>query len=217
MVILEQCRIDQDGKHLIIEAAVENLSYYKNVYIESVVVDTNDTFSQNGPSSNVVFEQTFESQYEQIDVTNDCEPLKTDENCKCGNIYNATKAGVKRVRLCLTAKDLNMDNLDDNIFFVYVICNGVPAPNTPCGMDNQFTMGVAVNMRPIYNMAMQYIKELDSSCSMPKGFIDMILRLKAFELSLKTGNYPTAFKQWDKLFKNKIGITTIKRCGCNGN
>ena len=76
--------------------------------------------------------------------------------------------------------------------------------------------GIAVNLRPIYNMAMGYIKELDSNCSIPKGFIDMILRIKAFKLALKTGNYTVAFKWWDKLFKNKRSISINKRCGCNG-
>lgn len=216
MVVLEQCRIDHEGKKLIIEAAVENLSYYRDIYIESVIVDTNDTYSPNGPSNSPVFSQTFEPKHMKVDVREDCNSVKVDENCKCGDVYTSQKAGVKRVRLCLTPKDLKMSSLDDNIFFVYVTATGVPSPCTPCGMDNSFVMGVAVNLRPIYNMAMKYVKELDSACSIPKGFIDMILRLKAFDLSLRTGNYPIAFKQWDKLFKNKVSVSPSRGCGCNG-
>lgn len=122
----------------------------------------------------------------------------------------------KRVRLCLSAKDLNLSTLDDNIFIVYARATGIPSPDTPCGMDNEFTMAIALNLRPIYNMAMGYIKELDSSCNIPKGFIDAILRIKALKLALKTGNYPVAFKYWDKLFKNKISVIPTKHCGCNG-
>lgn len=216
MVVLEQCRIDQEGKHLIIEAAVENLSYYRDVYIESVIVDTNSTYSPNGPSNNPVFYQAFEPDYMKVDVQDDCNSLKTEEDCKCGNIYTSQKAGVKRISLCLTTKDLNGANLDDNIFFVYIVATGIPAPCTPCGMDNKYTMGVAVNLRPVYNMAMNYVKELDSTCSIPRGFIDMVLRLKAFDLSLRTGNYPMAIKQWDRLFKNKISVSPNRGCGCNG-
>lgn len=214
MVVIEQCRVDQEGKHLIIDASVENLSYYKNVSIEAVVIDTDETFSENGPSSNAVFSQNFDQPYDSVGTLYDT--LRTDEGCDCGNVYTKGN-GVKRVRLCLSSRDLSMASLNDNIFFVYIICTGVPSPDTPCSMDNHTTMGVAVNLRPIYNMSMKYIKELDSSCVMPKGFIDMILRIKAFELSLRTGNYITALKQWKKLFKNKVGMTTIKRCGCNGN
>lgn len=216
MVVLNECRIDQEGKHLIIEATVENLSYYKNVYIESVIVDTNNTYSPNGPSNNPVFSQEFESEYYKVDTRHDCSPVTVDSSCKCGDVYTSQKAGIKHIRLSISAKDMKLSNLDNNIFFVYIIATGIPAADTPCGMDNEFVMGVAVNLRPIYNMAMGYIKELDSNCNIPRGFIDMILRLKAFDLSLRTGNYPIAFKQWDKLFKNKVSVSPKRGCGCNG-
>lgn len=201
MVIFNECRIDDEGKRLIIEASVENLSYYKNVYIDSIVIDTDKTYSSNGPSNNPVFSKAFKK--------DDLEIEEYDNG-------TTQKTGVKKVRLCLNSKDLKVDSLDNNIFFVYILTTGIPDPDTPCGMDNCFAMGIAVNLRPIYNMAMKYIKELDSTCTIPKGFIDMILRLKAFDLSLRTGNYSIAFKQWDKLFKNKISVSPNTGCGCNG-
>lgn len=216
MIILNQCKIDYEGKYLVIEATVENLSYYKNVYIDSVIIDTNDTYSPTGPSNEPIFTQSFTPEHMKVDVREDCNSVKVDPECKCGDVYTSQKAGVKHIKLTLSAKDLNTASLDDNIFFVYVITTGVPASCTPCGMDNEYVKGVAINMRPIYNMAMKYIKELESNCTVPKGFIDMILRIKAFELSLKTGNFPTAFKQWDKLFKNKVSIPSNRNCGCNG-
>ena len=201
MVIFNECRIDDEGKRLIIEASVENLSYYKNVYIDSIVIDTEKTYSPNGPSDNSVFSKAFKKDDLEIEEYDNGKTQKT---------------GVKKVRLCLNSKDLKVDSLDNNIFFVYILTTGIPDPGTPCGMDNCFAMGIAVNLRPVYNMAMKYIKELDSTCTIPKGFIDMILRLKAFDLSLRTGNYSIAFKQWDKLFKNKISVSPNTGCGCNG-
>lgn len=215
MIVLNECRVSPDGKALIVEATVENLSYYENVYIDSVVVDTQKTFLDSGPSNSPVFTKQFISEYPQVDVKEDCNSLRTDEDCKCGNIYTSKKKGHKKVRLYISAEDMGLANLNEDIFFVYVMATGVPASCTPCGMDNQYVMGIAINMRPIYNKAMSFIKELESACSTPKSFIDMILRLKAFELSLKTGNYPVAFKQWDKLFKDKVTVTP-KNCGCNG-
>lgn len=215
MIVLNECRVSHDGKALIVEATVENLSYYKSVYIDSVVVDTQKTFLNSGPSNNPVFIKQFTSDYPQVDVLDDCGSLRTDEECKCGNIYTSKKKGHKNIKLYISAEDMKLSNLNDDIFFVYVVATGVPAACTPCGMDNQYTMGVAVNMRPIYNKAMSFIRELDKDCATPRGFVDMILRLKAFELSLKTGNYPIAFKQWEKLFKEKVTITP-RNCGCNG-
>lgn len=217
MIILNQCRIDPEGKCLIIEATVETLSYYNNVYIESVKIDTDKTYAESGPSSNPIYTKEYESDYLQVDTLDDCSPLKTDEECKCGNVYAAEKAGVKHISLILSAKDLGLPNLNENIFFVYVIATGAPAPCTPCGMDNAYVRGVTFNMRPIYNMAMKFIKEINYNCVIPKGFIDMILRMKAFDLALRTGNFATAFRIWGKLFKNKTTVTPSKGCGCNGN
>lgn len=191
MVIIEQCEIDPKGTYLIIEAVVENLDYYENVYIKDIIIDTDKTYKDTGFN---------------------------EEKC----IYRNSKSikpieeKSKRVKLCLTAKELNLDSLNDNIFFVYIETEGTPYPEPPCCKDHRISMGVAVNLRPIYNMAMGYIKELSSTCTVPRGFIDMILRLKALDLSLKTGNYYMAFNQWDKLFKNKINVPLNKGCGCNG-
>lgn len=79
-------------------------------------------------------------------------------------------------------------------------------------------MGVALNLRPIYNGAMGYIKTLGNNCEIPKGFIDLFLKYKALELSLKTGNYPEAFKLWKYLIKGGTLSSVIKKgCGCHGN
>lgn len=213
MIILEQCRIDHDRGQLVIDAVVENLEYYKDVYIASVVIDTDKSYSPNGPSSNPAYLMNFEEESLRVVTDSPCTNVSVDEDCKCGDVY--TKRGRKRVSLRLDAEDLGV-SLNERIFFVYVIATGIPSPHTPCGMDNSYVMGVTVNMRPIYNMSMKYIKELDSTCSIPRGFIDSILRLKAFDLSMKTGNYPIAFKQWDKLLRNKSSVVPKKGCGCNG-
>ena len=215
MVVLEQCRIDPEKRLLIIEAVIENLNYYKDVNIAAVIIDTQETFVDSGPSNRAIYHMSYEEEDYSVGTLDDCTSVKTDEECKCNNIVTSQRHGNKRVRLCLSEKDLGV-SLENNIFFVYIVTNGIPAPCTPCGMDNLYTMGIAVNLRPIYNMAMKYIKELDSNCSIPRGFIDMILRIKAFDLSLRTGNYPIAFKQWDKLIKNKVSVSPNRGCGCNG-
>lgn len=186
MVIFNECRIDKEGKNLIVDVSVDSLPYYKNVYLESITIDSDKTFIEHGPSSNPIYSNTF---------------VESDK--------------LKNVRLKLDYRDLGLNNLNDNILFVYIGAGGVPEFNTPCGMDNKYSVAVAVNLKPIYNMAMSYVRELEDTCNTPKGFIDIILRLKAFELSVKTGNFLTAIKQWDKLFKNKK-IVSPNKCGCNG-
>lgn len=205
MVIFNECRIDKEGKNLIIDVSVDSLSYYENVYLESVIIDSDKTFIEHGPSSNPIYTKSF------------VEPEDSYDGVIESNVFviNEEEVDLKNKRLQLSCKDLGLDNFNDNILFVYISVSGVPDIDTPCGMDNKYSMAVAVNLNPVYNTAMNYIKELKDTCNIPKGFIDMILRLKAFELSINTGNFITAINQWDKLFKNKR-IVSSNKCGCNG-
>lgn len=214
MIVLNECRVSQDGNSLIVEATVENLNYYKNIYIDSVVIDTQKTFLESGPSDNPIYTEHFNLEYSDVGIMDGCSSLKSDEECKCGNIF--VEGRIKHIRLSIPKEDLSKASLNDDIFFVYVIATGVPEACTPCGMDRRYVMGVAVNLRPIYNSAMAFIKELDQNCSIAKGFIDMILRIKAFEISLKTGNYISAMKQWHRLLRTRTPMSNYKPCGCNG-
>ena len=190
MVVFNECRIDKEGKNIILDVSVDSLSYYKNMYLDSVIIDTDKTFIDCGPSSTPIYNQKFPN-------------------------VNGEKP--KNIRVKINHSELSDSNIDLNncILFIYIKVGGVPDINTPCGCDKTYSIAVAVNLRPIYNIAMRYIKELDNNCTIPKGFIDMILRLKAFEMSIKTGNFTTAINQWNKLFKNKRTVSS-SNCGCNG-
>jgi len=123
----------------------------------------------------------------------------------------------KNVRLMIKAKDLELDSLDEDIFFVYIEAQGVPDPDTPCTLDENIGLGVVYNVRPIYNIGMSYVRELSSMCDIPKGFIDYILRYNALELALRTGHYTEAIKYWDRFFSKRLpDIPRYKGCGCNG-
>ena len=214
MISFNELRISPDSKHLIIEAEVDSDKYFDKVYINSIIIDTQDTYSPNGPSDKAIYHYTTEKQNDLIySVPDDgCQPIQVEDDlsyCFVDSIESQRK-----VRLVLSVKDLGVD-LNKNIFFVYAIANGVPDINTPCGWDKSTIMGTVVNLLPIYRMSMGYIKELNSSCSTPKGFIDSIFRLKAFELSIKTGNYLEAIKLWNKFFVNSIN-NPVSKCDCYG-
>lgn len=216
MVIINELRITPDGKSLIVDASIENLSYYKDVNIAAVIIDTQDTFISSGPSNRAIYHQSYEKKSHIVGVLDDCSSIKTDDSCKCDGIVTAQKYGTKHIRSILTQKDLGV-SLDNNIFFVYIVTNGTPSPCTPCGMDNLYTMGITYNLRPLYNLGMNYVRELADTCDIPRNFINYILRFKAFELAIRTGNYTDAFKYWDAFFKNKTSsISKPKGCGCHG-
>lgn len=196
MIQFNTLKITQDGKNLIINASVKNLSYYTNVLIGSIVIDNQDTYSTRGPSSNPIYRHSFAGK-----------DLVTDEEI----------AGLKNISITISAKELldNNGDLNDDILYVYLIAVGTPSADTPCGMDNVNTLGVALNLRPIYNNGINYIKQVESTCEIPKDFIDFILRYKALDLALKTENYIQANKYWNKFFKNNNVVSlNTNSCGC---
>lgn len=190
MIHFNELKITPDNKHLIIDVSVSNESYYDNVYLDSIIIDNQDTYVGIGPSSNPIYEYT---------VHDTVSPITGAPN------------GVKHIRLDLDTIDI--ENLQ-GLFFVYVRVKGTPSPDTPCGMDNIITMGTVTNMYPFYQQAMNYIGELASNCSVPQNFIDYILRLKGLELAIKTGNYPDAIKYYNKFFNGKESVV-IRKGGCS--
>lgn len=196
MIQFNTLKITQDGKNLIINASVKNLSYYTNILIGSIVIDNQDTYSASGPSSNPIYKHSFAGK----DL-----------------VTNKDIAGLKNINITVSAKELldNNGDLNDDILYIYLIAVGVPSANTPCGMDNVNTLGVALNIRPIYNNGINYIKQVESTCEIPKDFIDFILRYKALDLALKTENYIQANKYWNKFFKNNNVVSlNTNSCGC---
>lgn len=59
MVEFKELKITPDGKNLIINASIKDLEYYKDVYIDSVIIDTQDTYLPSGPSSNPIYTKKF--------------------------------------------------------------------------------------------------------------------------------------------------------------
>ena len=170
--------------HLLITAQVREESYYENVYIKKIYIDTQDTFTSTGPSSNAIYES------EEYDST------------------------TKEVHLDLVATDLKNVDMSKTMFFVYTEGDGLNQ-EVPCGFDNVYSLGVTFDLCPIYNETMQYIKEVENECELPKGFINMILQYKAIQYSINSGHYLQAINYYNKFYKD-LSVVTTKPCGCHG-
>lgn len=169
MIQFNELRITPNDERIIIDVKVEDIACYKNVLIESIVIDTQDTYVDNGPSVNAVFDYVV---------------------------------GKKSIRL-----DINTDQcpeLKGKLLFVYILTYGEVSEDIPIEFRNNKTVGTIINTYPIYKKAMYYTKELADTNNIPKGFIDQILKIKALELSLKTGNHQETIRYWNKLFKNNL-------------
>ena len=94
---------------------------------------------------------------------------------------------------------------------------GIPTEDVPCGMDNVYTIGVITNLYLIYRNAMKLLSESQDNCkNSSKALIDYILKLNAFDLAIKTCNYVTAIKYWNKYFKKGLPNVLTDNCGCDG-
>lgn len=183
MIKFNDLRVNDCDKTLIIDASVLSLAYYTNVYIDSIIIDTQDTYIRTGPSSNAIYTHTV-----------------------AGNN--------KTARIELTTADLGDINMDNTLFFVYVVAKGTPAPNTPCGMDNINTIGTVSNLYPIYKTAITLLSEADNTSCSAINLINFIIKMNGLDLALKTCNYQTAIKYWNKFFKVDYFASITNNCGC---
>ena len=183
MIEFNKLVINREGTKLSIDVSVKDSSLYNNVYIEKIIIDSQDTFISTGPSESPLYTKSIEGD-------------------------------LKNVKLELTKGDF-LKSLDDTLFFVWVKTKGTPSPETPCGEDNILSLGVVFYLYKLYNYSLNYLKEVNSECIIPKHLIDFILRLKALTVSIETGHYEEAIKYWNKFFKS-INLNIIdNECGCN--
>lgn len=174
------------NKGIFLDVSIPSLPYFKQMYIDRIVIDTQDTFNKDGISRNPVYTYQVEGNRKSLELT-------------------------------INDTDLLVPTMEGNMFFIYVITKGFPAPDTPCGMDEPVTLGVGVDSYRIYRKGIEYIQETYNSCNVPRHFIDFILRYKAFEMCLKTRDYPLAITYWKKFLRQLCSKSpSTNTCGCHG-
>ena len=60
MVKFNELKITPDGNSLIIDVSVKDLHYYNNIYLDSIIIDNQDTYVDTGPSSQAIYTKTIE-------------------------------------------------------------------------------------------------------------------------------------------------------------
>lgn len=211
MIHFNELKYDCNGTILVIDVSVDDMEWFDNVEISNIVIDTQDTYTANGPSSNPIFiyETTPDPYFKDLAAKSNNLVLANSNSS-----YVYIKGNNKNVRLEIPISKLNIIP-SNTILFVYAMASGVPAPNTPCGMDRSTIMGTVIYLQDIYNRIISNIKEIEKECSIPKSFINEILKFSAIECCVRTGNYPLLIKYWKKFYENKLSDKTTKICLCN--
>lgn len=177
MLQFNELNISSDRKYLIIDAQVQDLEFYDDVYISDIIVDTQNSFIATGPSDNPIYHLTCEDD-------------------------------VKHIR-----KYIDIDSIQNNLFFVYILTSGQPSDDTPCGMKHNMITGVAYDKYSLYRLGMEFIGQVDG-CEIPRNLLDYIFRTKALDIAIDTGNYAQAITYWKKLFAKNKSLSIVKPCGC---
>ena len=198
MIRFNELKIEDN--YIIIDVQIEEEKYFKDMYIDSIVIDTQDTFIANGPSSKAIYTKTFNTD--------------TDVN-KEEIVYTQGTDKYNRVRIYIDGKNLNVD-IHKTMFFVYVIAEGTPSAYTPCRWDENKALHTLVDTQVLYNNMIQYVKELNKDCSTPDNFINAILQFNAIDLALKTNQYPLAIDLWKRFYRDIESNVVLPNCGCNG-
>lgn len=213
MMHFNELRITQDNKFLIIDVSVDSQDYFTNILLDTITIDTQDTYITNGPSDTPVFSYTVDpySLIYSLPENCNCSPISESQDETYCFTYGATQ--MKNARLEILISDLHLTNTDNTMFFIYVKSQGTPALDTPCGFYKDTLIGTVINLQPIYRQTLNYLKEVEDDCTISKNFIDMILKFKAVDLCIRTGNYPQAIKYWNKFLAKYTPTTTTCNCG----
>lgn len=188
MIEFSRLELASDGKSIILSAHVKNESYYDNVYIKSIKVDTQDTFVDGGmPSSSAMTIVEYgEEDY------------------------------VKSVDLVLTTGDLDNKDLLKNLFIFYIQATGTPTSDVPCGKDNEYTIGAVYNTPTIYTQGLNLMKALGDNCEVSPDVLNFIANTNGLKYALSTGNLPEAVEYWKSFFSELKTPTITNKCCCHG-
>lgn len=205
MIRFNELKVEDD--YIIVDVQIEEETYFKDMYIDSIVIDTQDTFITNGPSSKAIYTKSFTAEKNLA--------YENNPNIKVNNKDNVYSSKSNRVRLYIKSSELGVD-IHKTMFFIYAIAGGTPAEDTPCRWDENKALHTLVDVQLLYNNMIKYIKELNVDCNIPNNFINAILQFNAIDLALKTNQYPLAIELWKRFYSNIESNVVLPNCGCNG-
>ena len=193
MVSINEFVIARDAKYLYLKASIDDMEYFENVFIDYL------EFTLHKVVNGTIETSTIELN---PDGTLHTESLETE---------------VKNVDLTLTPQDLGLSDFQTPVIEVKVYTKGYPSADTPCGMDEEYVVGITYNESVLYDKGLSFIHQVSQDCNIPDDFINWILSSSAFDLALKSGNMNDALSWWLRLTSNRSnGYSRNSNCGCHG-
>lgn len=203
MIIFDQLRISDDGRRMYINLHVNKADYFDNIYLDSITIMTSDKVSETNPhmpTEDYIYRKSF------------------DGNVREANLVLTSEDFIRSWETDANAMRFHNSDMSRTLFFVYVKVKGIPDECTPCRLDEEVTLGVTFDESMLYQTVMQFTRELNKDCEIPKNLIDLILTWNGFRSAIETEHYIPAIDFWKNLFDrgNSISNSLTKPCGCHG-
>ena len=127
---------------------------------------------------------------------------------------------------CLSRTEFGINSFKDGLFYVTVICGGVPKPDAsklPCGTDDVVHTQAVIDWKGFYERGMQYISSMygcgANKCEIPSGFEEFVLLWNALKAAIAVCDWPMVAKIWDRILRSGMigysaGGYVGGGCGC---
>lgn len=201
MIQFNELRITPNNSHLIIDVAIRDDEFFDAVSLGSIEIFT---LKEDGNSVASIPLKKYE--FNPTDVTVYMDD-KIVENLDSTVYIDST---FRYVRLVLSSVDLKDTSFSKEIYKVVVKTTGTPSPEMPANYASDTMTALVVNLYPFYIDVLSNMRILNCNCTNTKELVDSILRFKALELSMKTGNIDMAVQYWFKYFSNEGNINGRK-------
>lgn len=188
MIEFKQLSINNTEDCIKVAAAINNTQYTENVYISQIIITTKEGYT-----------------YESI-------PSKNDKNV----IYYKEDLHEKEIEYTISLNELLIKSLHNELLYVYIVADGIPDSQIPCGEDSPVIIGCIFNWHSLYQNIINLFDSFNNSCKVNDELLDAILSLRLLQYSLEVGDFVEVKKLIDKLVKTSSSSIT-KTCGCNGN
>lgn len=171
-----------------IAATINNPTYTSDVYISKLIITNKEGYT-----------------YESV-------PTKDDKNV----IYYKENLHTKQINYSISLNELLIQSLHNELLYVYVVAEGIPSSDIPCGEDSPVIVGCIFNWYYLYKNIIKLFTSFNNSCKVNDELLDAILSLKLLQYAIEVGDFNQVKLLVEKLSKSNNSFI-IKKCGCNGN
>ena len=131
----------------------------------------------------------------------------------------------KAVSFFLNATDLMNGDTTPRMFFVYVKTKGTPGPETPCGLDTEYSVKAVADLSVVYNKAIALMKCgkgcgcTDDECLVSTKLANLCMEYYKLTSCIELGMNTEALESFNRLMGRTVTGTKVytQNCGCNDN